>query len=197
MISHPAFKALPNLGQFAKNGMWEDAWEFPQHTRPIQAQVSDYLAGATEIAFEAFFGDAFFGARFYGEAQDIVQFTSSCIDALCAATDGASFFSKISRIKYLSGFGQEISFAEVGAVNSWQSVGSQNIGLPREALRDFNAIWFKLTSTPLARNTSHAKAVEFAGLSPIHHWFALPVSSTEPPFTLNRGLLLNALQSAQ
>jgi hypothetical protein len=197
MISHPAFKALPNLGQFAKNGVWEDAWAFPQHTLPSHAQISDYLAGTTEIAFEAFFGDAFFGARFHGGAQDVAQFASSCVNAMCAAADGASFFSHISQSIFLDGFGEEITFSEVGAVNSWQSVGPIKIGSPQEALQDFDALWTTLTAAPLASNASHGKAVEFAGLSPIYHWFALPISSTEPPFALNRDLLYKALQSAQ
>ena len=196
MIKHSAFKALPDKGQFAKNGAWEDAWAFPQSMCPPHAQIRDYLAGATEVAFEAFFGDAFFGARFHGTAPDVVQFASSCIDALRLAADGADFFSRMSQNKYLDGFGQEIAFCEIGAVNAWQSVGSHKIGLPQDALQDFDALWSMVASSPLAASTTHGKAIEFAGHSPIHHWFALPISSSHPPFALNRELLHQALQAA-
>jgi hypothetical protein len=195
MINHPAFKALPNLGQFAKNGVWEDAWKFPQHASPSPTALSDYLAGATEIAFEAFFGDAFFGARFHGEPRDVAHFSSSCVEAMRIATDGASFFAHLSQNKFLCGFGEEIVFTEIGAVNAWQTTDAMKLGLPRDALQNIDILWPTLTSAPLAHNTTHVKAIEFAGLSPIHHWFALPISSTEPPFALNRELLVKALQS--
>lgn len=196
LVGHPAFKALPNSGQFAKNGSWEDAWAFAQNALPSRALVADYLAGATEVAFEAFFGEAFFGARMSGEARDVAEFSYSCVSALGAATDGASFFSSLSKNKSLGGLGRQIVFSEIGAINAWQSVGSVKIGEPGDALEKFDALWSALTSAPLARNTTHGKAIEFAGVFPIHHWFALPISSAQPPFELNRDLLRQALQSA-
>lgn len=196
MVGHPAFEAQPDSGQFAKNGSWEDAWAFEQNALPSRALVTDYLAGATEVAFEAFFGAAFFGARMSGEAQEVAEFSFACVSALGAATDGASFFSSLSKYKSLGAFGRQIVFSEIGAVNAWRSVGSVKTGEPRDALEKFDALWSSLASAPLARNTGHSKAIEFAGAFPIYHWFALPVSSSQPPFALDRELLRQALHFA-
>ena len=196
MFNHPVFKPRPDLGQFAKNGSWETAWSFQRGALPSAADVEAYLAGATEIAFEAFFGEAFFGARWSGEPRAVADFSLACVAALRTAVDGASFFSFFSDRTGIGGLGQSISFAEVGAVNAWRSVGSFKTAPPEEALQDFEALWASLTATPLARNASHRKAVEFACLDPLSHWFALPVSSADPPCELSREKLRQALEFA-
>jgi len=196
MLNHPEFKALPECGQFAKNGSWETAWSFSRRTLPSQPEIEAYLAGATEVAFEAFFGEAFFGARLSGETRAVAGFALACVDAFRVAVDGATFFSHLSGHTSLSGWGQSISFSEVGAVNAWRSVGAFKTAAPHEALKEFDALWEQLTLTPLAGNSSCKKAIEFACLLPIPHWFALPVSLSHPPFELSRERLRQALVSA-
>ena len=57
MREHPFFQARPHLGQVAKEGAWEEAWSFAQGAVPAEAELSSYLGGTEEVAFEAFFGD--------------------------------------------------------------------------------------------------------------------------------------------
>jgi hypothetical protein len=196
MLHHPAFAPLPHLAQFAKNGRWEAAWSFPRTSPASRADIRDYLAGATEVAFEVFFGDAFFGARFSGEACEVEALASVCTQAFQQACDGADFFSRLSDDAAFDGLGRSIAFAEIGAVNAWQSVGAFRTPPPHEALRDFDALWSSLVASPLVSHRSHRKAVEFACPLPLPHWFALPVSSPRPPFALDRDRLRQAYEFA-
>lgn len=71
LVQHPAFQALLNYAQFAKQGDREDAWKLKAMDFPEQEAIVNYLNEAEEVAFEVFFGDAFFGVRFRGTAEDV------------------------------------------------------------------------------------------------------------------------------
>ena len=192
LSAHPAFQGRPTLGQFAKQGSWETAWAFAIDALPSHDPVRAYLAGVTEVAFEAFFGDAFFGLRLQGDAADVEARALACVAALADAAEGDGFIAALSRHLGCQGFGGEIAFAEVGAVNAWRSVGAFRTDDPSPAMPWLDA----LLRAPVALNTTHRKAIEFASERPLPHWFALPVSASAPPFAIEPGLLRSALEAA-
>lgn len=197
MRHHPAFQPRPHLAQFARGGSWETAWAFGRDSTPAQAEWRAYLDGAGEVAFEAFFGDAFFGVRIEGDAGRVTEQAGACVMAFGDACDGADFFARLQDGCGWQGLGRSApSFTELGAVNAWRSVGSHRLAPPEEALSQLDALWPALSSTPLARDQAHRKALEFAYERPVPHWFALPVSSALPPHALSRDLLRQALASA-
>lgn len=195
IINHPAFEARPTLAQFAKGGQWETAWAFGIDALPSSEQVRDYLAGATEVAFEAFFDLAFFGIRLHGTAQETVRRAFQCVAAFENSVDGASFFADLSRRLELDTLGRDIAFAEVGAVNAWRSVGPFRIDRPSDLSDCFDALWRSLEASSVGRNVSHRKAIEFAYDLPAPHWFALPVSLPVAPFQLDSDALREAAGS--
>ena len=196
MLDHPAFATSLRLAQFAKAGSWETAWSFSRAKLPSQAAVREYLAGASEVAFEVFFGDAFFGARFDGSAPEVEARSLTCLAALDGASDGASFFAGLSRDEAFTGLGRNIDFTEIGAVDAWRSVGAFRAAAPREALRHFEDLWSSLAASAVAHDGTHKKAVEFACRHPLPHWFALPVSAPLPPYDLDRSRLREACEFA-
>jgi hypothetical protein len=197
MRHHPAFQPRPHLAQFARGGSWEAAWSFGRDSVPAQAECLAYLDGAGEVAFEAFFGDAFFGVRIEGDAGRVAGQAVACALAFAGARDGADFFARLEEGCGWQGLGCSApSFTELGAVNAWRSVGSHRLAPPEEALSRLDALWPALSGTPLARDVAHRKALEFAYERPVPHWFALPVSSGVPPHALSRDLLGQALASA-
>ncbi len=197
MRHHPAFQAAPQRGQFAQAGAWESAWAFDRATPPSAAALADYLNGATEVAFEAFFGHAFFGARITGDAATVAALAAGCVTALQGARDGVDFFARLGDATGWRDLGDAIAFCEVGAVNAWRSVGAVGSAAPARdpAALDaqVDALWRTLAGSALARDTTHHKALELAATAPLAHWFALPVSGDAPPFALDRALLRDAL----
>jgi GNAT superfamily N-acetyltransferase len=189
---HSAFRGRPTLGQFAKQGAWESAWAFAIGELPSREQLQDYLGGTTEVAFEAFFGDAFFGLRLQGDAAEVEARAQACIAATADAAAGDGFIAALCRHLGCQGFGREVAFAEVGAVNAWRSVGAFRIDDPSPAMPWLHA----LLRAPVALNTTHRKAIEFAAPHPLPHWFALPVSASAPPFAIEPALLRGALEAA-
>lgn len=195
IIDHPAFKLLPTLGQFAKNGQWESAWAFEVTALPSSELIRDYIDGATEVAFEAFFDSAFFGIRLRGTTQEIARRATECVAALRNAVDGASFFADLPRRLELDALGRDVSFAEIGAVNAWRSVGPFRIE-PLSDLSDrFDGLWHSLGTSAVGRDVLHRKAIEFAYDLPVPHWFALPIGSSVAPFELDSNLLKDAAKS--
>ena len=191
--SAPYFTITPTSGQFAKEGAWEHAWSFASHTLPDNAALSGYLGTATEVAFEAFFGEAFFGARLSGPPPAIRAFADQCLQAMCAAAQGESFMAALGQRLPFGPIREKISFAEVGAVNAWRSVGAFRIPDPHLALSDFESLWAALESSPVGQDTQHRKAIEFAFDHPLAHWFGIPVSTQETPHQISRVLLRDAL----
>ncbi len=196
MRHHPAFQSRPTTGQFAKDGAWESAWSFTADRPPTSGELDAFLADSAEVAFEAFFGGAFFGVRWTGPASEVRDRSRACVTAWETAVDGADFFSRLGRLTGLRGWGREVAFTEVGAVNAWRSVGAFRAPEPARALRDFDGLWQALQRTPLAAEAAHPKAVELACEAPAPHWFALPVSSLAPPFEWRRDQLRQALEFA-
>lgn len=196
MRHHPAFQPRPATGQFAKNGAWETGLYFTADAPPSLAGLEAFLGGAGEVAFEAFFGDAFFGVRWTGTAQRVLAQSLACVQALQAAHDGPGFFSGLSARTGFGDWGGRIAFTEIGAVNAWSTVGALKTLPPGQALQAFDEVWAALQSSAVARNTSHPKAVEFACPQPVSHWFALPASQPRQPFDLDPARLRVALEFA-
>jgi hypothetical protein len=192
VLQHLSFQTAPTLAQFAKNGSWETAWAFTLETIPSETEVTAFLEHSNEIAFEVFFGHAFLGARFEAESDQVKKFAFACMEAFKIARDATTFFEALGSQTGLNSFAQSFSFAEVGAVNAWRSVGAFQINNLLEP--DLKTIWQALQTSSVAANTTHVKAIEFACKEPIPHWLALPVSSLEPPFELQENMIRQALE---
>ena len=187
--------ARPNLGQFAKNGQWETAWGFQAVSAPLSEHVHDYLNGASEVAFEAFFDSAFFGIRLLGTTQEVARRATECAFALRNAVDGASFFADLANRLELDALGHDVSFAEIGAVNGWHTVGPFRIDPLSDLSERFDTLWHSLCSSPVGKDVAYRKAIEFGYDLPVPHWFALPVSGPLAPFQLDPDALQEAAGS--
>jgi hypothetical protein len=189
MHLHPAFRSRPDLGQFARHGAWEEAWSFPPSRPPSGPELAAWLSGAEEAAFEAFFGEAFFGLRFTGSAEAVAASARRCVGALAQARDGRSFFAALSAAGLCPVDPGPVRSAEAGAVNAWRSTGPFPVPLGV----DFGTLWPELQASPLVRETRHRKALELVTPG---GWFGLPISGPEPPFPLDPALLREALAFA-
>jgi hypothetical protein len=192
VFQHPSFQTTPTLAQFAKNGSWETAWAFTLETIPSRIEVSAFLEHGNEIAFEVFFGHAFLGVRLEAEPDQIKKFAFACVKAFNGVRDATTFFEALGSQMGLTHFAQSFSFAEIGAINAWRSVGAFQIDDLFEP--DLESIWQALKTSSVGASTTHVKAIEFACNQPIAHWLALPVSSLEPPFELQAELIRQALE---
>ncbi|MBA4137037.1 MAG: hypothetical protein C0518_06955 [Opitutus sp.] len=193
LTAHPAFGGPITRVQFARDGEWETAWSFAPDRAPGDADWQAYLAGRREVAFEVFFGAAFFGVRITGEEADVIARASACLAATHAARDGIAFFAELKRRTGLGLWGAKVDFAEIGAVNAWRTVGALRFD-PQNA--DAETLLARLESSPLVRNRTHPKAIEFAFAAPVPHWFALPVSRA-PAHEFDAALLAAALASVR
>ena len=198
MIHHPSFQTRPDSGQFAMNGDWVHAWRFSFDELPDGARIVDYLSGAGEVAFDALFGSAFFGARFVGTAEYVLDCALRCIAAIRASAGGAAFMSSFVESLGVSGIGERMVHAEIGAVNDWHANGPIIIDPPGQTPDRFDALWRSITAAPLAMNTSNRKAIEFTYETPFIHWFALPVSSpSDATHRLSESLLRSTYEYAK
>jgi hypothetical protein len=170
VIDDPRFSAAPTLGKFAVAGRWEEAVTFRPSQSPSEAQVRAHLGESQEVACEAFFGSAFFGVRTYG--PDVAPFVTTFADAMGAAPDGPAFFASMAEIGVDLGTG--FAFAELGAEGAWASVGPLRITDPCTV--DVSDLWAQILVSPVGRDTTHGKALEFTFTGGFTHWFALPVS---------------------
>ncbi len=176
IIASPLFNVPPSLGKMAVGGEWERAEVFQPGGFTSEDEVKRYLGSKDEIACEAFFGDAFFGARKRGTPEELLRFVLEFNLALALSANGRDFFRRVAErpgIPVGSGF----LFAEVGAVDAWKSVGPFRIEDPCAALKRFEDLLNRLEHSPAGREREHPKAVEFAfdGCG-CEHWIALPVS---------------------
>ncbi|QTN28473.1 hypothetical protein HZ993_01015 [Rhodoferax sp. AJA081-3] len=190
----PHFVSMPTSGQFAKNGAWEQAWSFQADGLPDTASLHAYLDESTEVAFEAFFGDAFFGVRLAGSPSAIRSFAGQCVQAMQAANQGEYLVAALSGLLQRGPLGEHLAFAEVGAVNAWRSVGALRIPDPCGALANVESVWAALERSPVGCDTQHRKAIEFAFEHPIAHWFGIPLSTPNDPCRVSRALLEDALR---
>ncbi len=157
---------------------------------PLHSELLAYLADSTELAFEAFFGRSFFGARITGSVREVEAFSSKCLLAVSAQQ---SFFDVFRHELGCPVAGQGPAFAEIGCVNAWRSVGAIHISRQQLAESAFERVWLSLVDSPVSRNTRDAKAIEFAFEYPLAHWFGLPVSVATGPNTISESLLRQAL----
>jgi hypothetical protein len=185
----------PTSGQFAFGGAWENAWSFACSALPDDDAVRACVAGRSEVAFEVFFGESFFGVRFNGTPDEVAAFASTCVQALRSTTPRTSFVVELSRLLNLDGFGRQLGFAEIGAVNAWRSVGAFRIERPRDAARDFDRLWQDLQRSAVSRDLCHRKALELAYAAPLPHWFGIPLCDGSPPFAISRHRLQAALDA--
>jgi hypothetical protein len=186
----PQFLFAPTLCQFAKNGVWEDAWSFPSDRPPSLAELDDYLADRTEVAFEAFFGRAFFGVRLSGTPLEVKALSIKC---LRAANAQASFFDTLRHELGCQVVGQQPDFAEIGCVNAWRSIGAFRMTQPQPFASEFEPLWDLICDSPVGRDTDHPKAIEFAFKQPLEHWFGIPISVEGGPNRVSETLLRQAL----
>lgn len=184
------FTSSPTSVQFAKGGLWESAWSSPIDQLPSHPDLVSYLALSTEVAFEAFFGHAFFGARMTGSTQEIETFSVKCIQAARAQE---LFFPVLQRALGCPFGGQQAAFAEIGCVNAWRSVGVFHISDLQGASAEFEQLWRSVQESAVGQDTRHAKAIEFAFERPVSHWFGVPVSIPGDSHRLSEGLLCKAL----
>jgi len=192
----PAFQSRPDVVQFAKKGAWENAWGFPTDDLPDEGAVLGWISDSDEVAFEAFFGNAFFGLRCTGPAPGTKCFAIGCIRALRRARTGEPFFPTLRRETGFEGFSSSIAFAEIGAVNAWRSCPAFRWLPPATRKVDFQLLWPGLLRSPIAADCTHPKAIEFAFEQPAQHWFGLPVSDPGPPHRLSQASLREALSIA-
>lgn len=175
IIGSSLFSGPPSLGKMAAGGEWERAEVFQPGCFISEEEVKKYLGKKDEIACEAFFCDAFFGARKRGTPEELVRFVLDFNRALASSANGRDFFRRVAErpgIPVGSGF----LFAEVGAVDAWKSVGPFRIEDPCAALEHFKELLSKLERSAAGREREHPKAVEFAFGGGCEHWIALPVS---------------------
>jgi hypothetical protein len=180
--------------QFARNGAWEQAFAVDPQVPDAQA-LARYLDGAGEIAFEAFFGEAFFGVRRTGSAAEVAAFAQACVRAL--PDDGGSpFLSRLAQAIGVPAADARCVLAEVGCVNAWRSVGSVGAPFPFATARDTEAFIARVAASPVWSDTTHAKAIEFGFEAPLPHWIALPVSDALPPYAPDLRRLRRAIEEA-
>jgi hypothetical protein len=193
LIAASEFSATPTSCQFAKGGEWERAWSFSLDSLPSDAAVRDYLSQSTEVAFEVFFGSAFFGARIVAQSSEVELFALKCLRALHDSR-AQPFLAVLQEHLQLPRPESSVSFAEIGCVNAWRSVGTVRIPNPSEALSTFEETWRAVQRSAPFRDTRHRKAIEFAFEQPLPHWFGVPVSESEQPCRISKELLRNALR---
>jgi hypothetical protein len=186
----PQFMSAPTSCQFAQGGVWENAWSFPRDRLPSHSDLVAYLAQSTEVAFEAFFGRSFFGARMTGSALEVEAFSIKCLQAVRAHE---SFFAVFRHELGCPVPSQQPAFAEIGCVNAWRSVGAIHISEPQRASSEFERLWPLVLDSAVGRNTLHAKAIEFAFEHPLAHWFGVPVSAPGEPNMVSEALLRQAI----
>jgi hypothetical protein len=188
--SFPQFNSVPTLFQFAKDGLWENAWSFSRDDMPSHVELTTYLAQRTEIAFEAFFEQSFFGARMTGSTFEVEAFSTKCLRAVCAQE---SFFSVFQSELGCPELSQQPTFAEIGCINAWRSVGAVYISEAQLAPTGFDQLWLSIHRSAVGRDIRHAKAIEFAFEHPLPHWFGVPVSFHGQSNQVSEQLLRRAL----
>ncbi len=196
LTEHPAFGAPLTYAQFAKNGVWEEAWKFDVSAVPENPSILDYLNGAEEVAFEVFFGDAFFGLRFSGTAEKARQGALVCVKAYRLASAGVQFFSTLSTLLNAPSWGQTVLCAEVGAVNFWKSIGPCRLPDLQAAKSNPTAALRDVLVTPVGLDLQHPKALELVCEGQLQHWFGLPISEQAPPYRVSEVLFADALRYA-
>lgn len=190
----PDFKSAPSSYQFARAGQWEKAWSFSPASRPSPSEFEAYIADSNEIAFEAFFGHSFFGARQRGSVQELIDFCMKCLQAVSSKE---LFFDTFRHALGCPVEGQLPDFAEIGCVNAWRSIGAFKIHSAQLCYLEFEPLWQSIHDTSVGRDLHHAKAIEFAFSQPLEHWFGLPISVAGGSNLISKTLLYKTIESAR
>ena len=188
------FKKPPSIGQFAKDGNWENALSFEMDNPISFDELKAYLATSTEIAFELFFDDSFFGIRFEGESNRVLELSEHCLACLHNISDFNTFIAALEAHPAIGKLCQEVSHVEIGAVNAWKSIGSFVMPLPAQALANIDEVWSNSALTHLKNEDKHPKAVEIAYAAPYPHWLGFPISTKEHPYALSKVMLTEVLR---
>ncbi len=186
----PQFSGSPTSFQFAKEGEWENAWAFSAAQGPRPDALRDYLGDSTEVAFEAFFMGSFFGARMTGSTLELEAFCGKCLNAVRA---GTSFFDCFEKTLGLPVRHQHPSFAEIGCVNAWRSIGTVRISSEQLISPDLQTLWQSALNSTVGQDNRHAKAIEFAFDRPLPHWFGVAISSADAPNRLSQAMLFQSI----
>ena len=178
IIGSPLFNAPPSLGKMAAGGEWERAEVFQPGGFTSEAEVKRYLGSKDEIACEAFFGDAFFGARKRGTAEALLRFVLDFNRALASSANGRDFFRRVAERPGIP-VGNATSSSPKSALWTHGRASARSASkTPAPHWRHFEELLSKTgTLTRRPRTREHLKAVEFAfGGGGCEHWIALPVS---------------------
>lgn len=149
------FGGRPDFGKVAIDGEWERAVTF------APGEVPEVPADATDVACEAFFGQAFFGVRYRSPAA---------VPLFARALTRADFLGAFADLP----LARDLDFVELGAEGAWRSVGPLRV----DPAAPFAEIWGQVRQASVWFDTAHDKALEFtfANGDGTSHWFALPVS---------------------
>jgi len=188
------FENPPSTGQFALNGIWENALSFRVDKPPSIDELREYLAGGNELAFELFFGASFFGVRFIGTPAFVLELSQHCLICLNNSLDADSFIKAVGNHAFCGELCHEVTHMEVGAINAWKSVGSYLLPTPAQTLGNIDELWSEICATQLINDVKHPKAVEFAYTDPHPHWLGFPISIQQPPYSLSKEMLREVLQ---
>jgi hypothetical protein len=169
---HP-FTSAPDAGKLAIAGEWENAIAFAPGEYTEQTQALEYLGTSPEVACEAFFQKAFFGARRSGTPDQLAHFVTTFARAIRDARTGEDFFATLRRDLGVRPDGTFL-YAELGAEGAWASVGPVRI----DPLAPRAAALAAVAQSLLAHDVAHDKALEFTydNGDGTTHWVAWPVS---------------------
>lgn len=159
------FTAAPDHGKLAVAGRWEDAIGF----LPGEPPAGSF---GDEVACEAFFGQAFFGVRRRGTAEELTEFVRSFAEAM----QGPGFFRRLEEMGIP--LRQRFLYAEIGAEGAWNSIGAYRVPDPDVALLEFEELWEDLKESAVYEDRAHEKALEYVydNGDGTTHWYAVPLS---------------------
>ena len=178
-------------GQFAKSGIWEEAWRVDPKCTVEASKLSDYVGNSTEIAFESFFDDVFIGVRCRGTRRTLVQFASDCVNALSQSSP-KDFALALDRYIGIQSH-QPAQFAEIGCVNAWKCVGPLRLSRTSNGFPAFDDVWPLVQRSSCGLDKRYAKAIEFGFSGPCEHWLGLPISCAEGSRAVDGHMLQEAL----
>ena len=181
-------KKKPNLAQFAISGIWEEAFSFTQNSIPNQRIISEKFSDINDLAFEVFFDNSFFGLR-NNSKHTSFEFSKICTKNFLNCSNGYELLKNLASDLDSEPFFRKLEFLELGAVNAWKSVGSVKL-----ELNDLTINWEELSKASVFKDKEHIKSIELAYSGTFQHWFALPVSSLDPPYNIDRELFNSVLR---
>lgn len=192
-VRHQSFSGPATQIKIAADGKWEQALIGAPSVFVVSQDLDSLVQGRTEIACEAFFGEAFFGVRRRGTPDEIELFVRTFVAIAASAASGDEVFTRVKQQLNVP-VGERFGFAEIGAVDAWKSVGPFHLDDPTQELIGIESLMQRLKSSSVGQETQHAKAIEFAfdNGDETTHWIALPISREN---TIEPDMLKSALGS--